>query len=116
MRKAILLVSAFAMVATSQAAERLLTGAEITEALSDHIYRHADVTKKVEQIFHANGATYYIEDGAQSQGLWEVRGNKYCSQWPPGEAWSCYTVSVESTVLTFISASGSRYPAERLDP
>lgn len=109
MNKIILLVSTLTLAATAHASERLLTGAEITQVLSGHAYRHADVTKKVEQIFHASGDTFYVEDGAQSQGRWDVRGDKYCSQWPPSEAWSCYTVSADGTVLTFISAHGARF-------
>lgn len=115
MGKTVLLVSLLALSAVAQAADRLLTGAEIAERLSGHTYRHADVTKKVEQIFHVSGDTYYIEDSAQSQGRWEVRGDQYCSQWPPGESWSCYTVAIDGEVLTFISKNGARYPVVKIN-
>lgn len=115
MYKIILFSSLFVLATAAHASERLLTGAEITQALSDHAYRHADITKKVEQIFHAPGDTFYSEDGAQSQGRWEVRGDKYCSQWPPAKVWSCYSVSTDGAVLTFISAHGARFPVTRLD-
>ena len=115
MRKTILFTSLFVLATAAHASERLLTGAEITEALSGHTYRHADVTKKVEQMFQASGDTFYSEDGAQSQGRWDVRGDKYCSQWPPSKVWSCYTISADGTVLTFISTHGALFPVKRLD-
>lgn len=92
------------------AAERPFTGAEIQAALADHTVQGEDGGKVWRQIFHKSGVTYYTVDAAQSQGRWEVRGDQYCSQWPPNEAWSCYEVTGDGSVLVFVSASGKRWP------
>ncbi len=92
-------------------AERPLTGAEIQAALADRTVQGEDGGKVWKQMFQKSGATSYTVDGAQSQGFWEVRGDQYCSQWPPNEAWDCYEVTGDRNVLTFISASGKRWPA-----
>lgn len=44
-----------------------------------------------------------------------MRGDQYCSQWPPNEAWTCYDVVIETSVLTFVSASGTRYPMVKVN-
>lgn len=45
------------------------------------------------QYFDKTGRTQYREAGAMIQtGLWEVRGNKFCSKWPPSDLWSCYQI------------------------
>jgi len=107
---------AVALMATAAGAEeRRLSGAEILEALADHTYRDANAAKKTEQIFQKQGVTYVSQNGGQSQGYWEVRGDQYCSQWPPNEAWACYDVVIETPVLTFVSASGTRYPMVKLN-
>ena len=115
--KTILMAAGFALAMTGSASagETQLTGPQIREALSDHTYRSADKGKDAEQIFQASGTTYYTENGSQSQGRWEVRGDTYCSNWPPSEAWSCYMVVVDGEVLSFVSASGTRFPVVKVN-
>ena len=36
--------------------------------------------------------TTYDEGGNLTFGKWEVRGNRYCSVWPPNATWACYTM------------------------
>lgn len=100
------------MTAATEAAERRLTGEEIRVMLTDRIFRHADNSQVVLQTFRDKGVTYYYEGSEQTEGRWEVRGDKYCSQWPPRKARTCYNVMAEENVLTFISATGVRYPVE----
>jgi hypothetical protein len=98
------------MVSTAYAQERALTGAEITTTLSDQTLVGANPADKIEQIFQKSGLTLYTTNGAQSLGTWKVEANKYCSVWPPSQFWACYTVVLEDRTITFVSASGTRYP------
>jgi hypothetical protein len=97
------------------AAERKLTGSEIASQLSGHTYQATENGRKVEQIFHEGGATFYTVEGSQSQGLWRTTSDQYCSQWPPSEAWTCYDVVQDGSAITFISSSGTRYPMARVN-
>ena len=87
-----------------------IRGAEITVLLSDVTLTGSKNGKVIQQIFQKGGLTLYLENGAQSVGTWKVEGDKYCSQWPPNESWSCYEVEVEGQNLTFIASNGTRYP------
>ncbi len=107
MKQILPLVFAFALMATpSFAEEKKLNGAEITAALTDKV-----LTAKTDttQIFQKSGVTFFSESGGQSQGFWKVEGDKYCSQWPPNQAWPCYDVLQDGSKITFVSASGTRY-------
>jgi hypothetical protein len=106
---------AICMAASAAAAERRLTGSGISETLAGHVFAGDDGGRKTEQIFHKGGATFYSVNGSQSQGRWEVRGDRYCSQWPPSEIWSCYDVLEDGAAVTFLAASGKRYSVKRLD-
>ena len=79
-----------------------LTGAQIDAAL-------ADVTLTYEggevQTFYASGRTLY-DNGRPSWGYWAVRGDQYCSQWPPADGWDCYDMDSAGAVLRFISETG----------
>ena len=110
MRKTIALL--LALQALPAAAEELrLSEAEIRAALSDKIVAGTDDSgKPYTQIFQKGGLTIYsVGPQASSNGFWDVRGDQYCSQWPPNESWSCYDMTGEGTGLTFIAASGKRY-------
>lgn len=100
---------------TGMAAEHRLTGPEIQTFLQDHSFTGTDAGHAVQQSFQNSGATFYSVDGNQSQGLWQVRGDQYCSQWPPHEGWACYGVSADEKTVTFISSDGTRYPMKRQD-
>ena len=93
-----------------------LTGAEITAALSDHTLGGTrDDGKPWQQIFQKSGATFYSVNGAQSQGVWEVRGDQYCSQWPPNQSWACYDMMKDGQKIVFLSASGTRYSGDKVN-
>ena len=99
---------ALALPGLAQAGERALTGAEIRAALADRTVIGDGTTQK----FHASGRTLY-DDGQDSWGYWEVRGDRYCSNWPPQAGWSCYGMAADAGKgadwLVFIGESGARY-------
>ncbi len=81
------------IVASPVAAEewRPMNGDEIREAL---LAQTVDYTNAWQE-FRATGQTLY-NAGADSWGTWDVRGNRYCSQWPPNSAWDCYDVDLNA--------------------
>jgi hypothetical protein len=89
-------ILALVMLAAPAAAEdwRALTGAEITAALTARVLAYDGAT----QNFFADGRTLY-EAGGPSWGAWRVDGDRYCSQWPPRDAWDCYAVEAEARGL-----------------
>ena len=97
------------------AEERLLTGDEVREWLSD-----TSVTADGwSQTFSANGDTFHIQSGRPpSPGRWRVQGSQYCSLWPPSGDWACYDVYGDETsdgrIIIWESSSGYREPA-RID-
>ncbi len=113
MRTGAALLFAIVFAQAAAAEERKLTGREITAELSGHDFTGENQGRPVEQSFMASGSTMYTDGGNVSQGLWEVRADQYCSQWPPHEAWSCYDVTRDGPTITFIGSSGNRYPMTR---
>jgi hypothetical protein len=105
-----LIVAALCVASSSsvRAGDRKLAGTEIEGVLTDKIARGETGGKPTEQVFAAGGVTTYTVGGASSQGRWTIRGDQYCSQWPPGESWSCYDLVTDGTAYAFISASGQR--------
>ena len=102
--------------AEALAQEEKLNGAEVKMALSDHTLKGAREDGKLwQQIFQKSGVTFYSMGAAQSQGFWEVRGDQYCSQWPPNESWTCYDMTVDAGDYHFISASGLRSSGKLLN-
>ena len=88
--------------------ERPLTGPEIAEILTG-----AEVIgESTRQEFHESGRTLY-HDGRTSWGFWRVEGDRYCSQWPPSDAWTCYDMRSwedgDRLWVTWIAPSGTRY-------
>ena len=58
------------------------------------------------QEFMASGRTLY-NAGEDSWGYWEVRGDMYCSTWPPAGGWACYSMQrSNSGMIRFIGESG----------
>ncbi len=99
----------FLLCVAALAQDKELTGSEISAALSDHTLQGVSEDGKTwRQVFHGSGATFYSVGSAQSQGLWAVRGDQYCSQWPPNESWSCYDMAEGAGAYVFISASGRK--------
>lgn len=86
-----------------------LSGAEIAAMLRDAriVYEETGQAngQGAWQEFRASGRTLY-NAGRDSWGYWQVRGDEYCSQWPPGELWNCYAVTRDGARIRFIGASG----------
>ncbi|WP_426033537.1 hypothetical protein [Cypionkella sp. TWP1-2-1b2] len=80
-----------------------LDGAGITAALSGRVVVYADGAR---QDFKPDGQTIYTK-GRDSLGHWALRGDLYCSVWPPSDIWACYAVAVQGTAVKFIAADGS---------
>jgi hypothetical protein len=77
-----------------------LEGQGITAALTARVLGYPDGTL---QDFFADGRTLFGE----SWGRWEVRGDRYCSQWPPSDRWSCYTVDQSGLDIRFTDDAGA---------
>lgn len=101
---------------SARAAERPLTGPEITVLLSGNTALGKNDRGPWKQYFEPGGGTAYSSGTDVSRGAWAVQGDKFCSQWPPNEAWVCYAVTgdleAKPKTLTWIGAGGTRYPAE----
>ena len=80
-----------------------LTGDQITAALTDRALIYDDGAT---QDFRLSGRTLY-NAGRDSWGYWAVRGDQYCSQWPPGDEWACYDLESDGVVLRFVAEDGS---------
>ena len=80
-----------------------LDAAGITAALSGRVVIYADGAR---QDFKPDGQTIYTK-GPASLGHWALRGDLYCSAWPPSDVWACYGVAVQGTAVKFIAADGS---------
>jgi hypothetical protein len=78
-----------------------LDGPAIRAALESRSLIYDDGTT---QDFRPDGRTLY---GTDSWGTWRVEGNRYCSAWPPSDAWSCYDMAQDGLRLKFISGDGS---------
>jgi hypothetical protein len=109
----ILLIVA-ALPATS-AAERKLTGPEIERLLKDVTVTGDTDKGSWKQYFSPDGQTTYVGPGEPpSSGNWRVKGDQYCSVWPPSGTWVCYAVEGDPDAtppsVTWVGESGTRYP------
>jgi hypothetical protein len=84
--------------ATAEEWERL-DGPGISAALTARVLGYPDGTL---QDFFADGRTLYGE----SSGRWEVRGDRYCSLWPPSDRWTCYAVDRNRLDIRFVDDAG----------
>jgi hypothetical protein len=78
-----------------------LDAAAIRAALTDRTL----VYDAAWQSFRASGRTLY-NAGHDSWGYWTVRGDRYCSQWPPADDWTCYDIERKGAVIRFVGAGG----------
>ena len=78
-----------------------LSGEDIRVALTDRKLTYNSAWQE----FHASGRTLY-NAGHDSWGYWQVRGDQYCSMWPPSDLWACYDMSGSGERLIFIDGSG----------
>lgn len=81
-----------------------MTGPEIEAALDD---RKLVYEGNISQIFYKSGKTLY-DNGRPSWGNWAVRGDQYCSEWPPAGGWTCYDMDRHESreKLRFVSETG----------
>lgn len=106
MRRFALIFGVFMAAGSGSAAQTdgfaRLSGAEIRAALDGRalIYDSGAV-----QDFRASGRTLY-HSGQDSWGYWAVRGDQYCSMWPPSDLWACYDMARKGDVIRFIGAVG----------
>ena len=103
-----LLAGSMMLLQGALAAEVQLSGAQITDLLTDNVLYGESDGRATDQIFQKNGVTYYHIGSGQSQGQWKVEGDQFCSQWPPNPAWVCYDVTREGQHVVFISRTGER--------
>ena len=54
----------------------------------------------------ASGRTLY-HAGRDSWGYWIVRGDLYCSQWPPSDRWDCYGMTRAGDNIRFTDGFGN---------
>lgn len=81
---------------------RPLTGDQISSALTG---QKLDYGKGIWQTFDASMSTQYFS-GRLSAGRWAVRGDQYCSQWPPSDLWACYDGQQSGDTIRFIDDNG----------
>ncbi|MGB8818535.1 MAG: hypothetical protein WCC66_11505 [Rhizobiaceae bacterium] len=106
---------AFLASATPIAAAEMLTGPQIEPALNGvTIWYEPLSARSARQFFNKNGETPYVDaKGSKTYGQWSVRGDKYCSLWPPSDHWTCFEVERETRAdgnvfITFASGGGGK--------
>ncbi len=78
-----------------------LTGPEIEALLTDATVSYGTARQR----FFPSGRTLY-NAGRDSWGYWSVRGDQYCSNWPPADRWDCYDMTASGEAVRFIDANG----------
>ena len=99
--RAMFIALLFAMPVAADEVWTPLSGAQIAEALTGKVLEYPGGW----QDFRASGRTLY-NTGRDSWGYWAVRGDQYCSMWPPSDLWACYGMARRGDVLRFIGAAG----------
>ncbi len=79
-----------------------MTGAQISDTLTDQVLVYENATQKI----FASGRTVY-EASEPSWGSWAVRGDQYCSQWPPSDNWNCYSMTRLGPGVRFVDGFGN---------
>jgi hypothetical protein len=113
--KQIIAMFVFAVLTTAaEAFEKKLDGEALKDLLSDITLTSTETGRVIDQVFQSSGATFTVdaETKALSRGFWRIEGDKYCSQWPPSEHWSCYHVFGNDNGVVFVSSNGTRYQME----
>ena len=110
------LLALLCMVTGAQAGETM-KGADVEATLNNTTAYYLPLSAiSARQYFNKNGETIYIDTaGATTIGSWLVRGDAYCSVWPPSEHYVCYPIEKSTgadgkDVYTFVSGGGgTRY-------
>lgn len=100
MRWAVVIFTLWPTLAPAEGWERL-DGPGIADALTARVLAYPDdpTPGGALQDFLADGRTLYNDQW----GRWEVRGDRYCSVWPPSDRWSCYDVDRQGRDIRFTS-------------
>jgi hypothetical protein len=107
----------FVLALSASASAESLDGPALEKLLDNTtVYALPAATDSWRQWFSKGGQTTYVDAGGQkTYGQWMVRGDKYCSVWPPSDRWVCYAVEGGKTAegkptVTWISGGdGKRY-------
>jgi len=96
------------------AAEVSLSPDELFEVFNGNIFEGEWAGRPYRQVFLDNGVTHYTEGRNTSSGFWRVEDDgegagRYCSQWPPSQAWDCYTVKQAGEELVWYSGDNRYY-------
>lgn len=113
------LTAVFFFISGFSASAETLDGRDIEAALNDTtVYGLPLAPDSWRQSFATNGDTIYIDaSGAKTFGEWLVRGDKYCSLWPPSDRWVCYEMESGAdaggrpTVTWISGGDGKRHEA-----
>jgi hypothetical protein len=103
-------------LASALAAERPLSGTDIRTLLAGNTAVGSSNKGDWRQFFNANGDTLYVRGKEPpSSGAWRVKGDQFCSQWPPATDWTCYTMTGDPALpepaVTWQGQSGTPFPA-----
>jgi hypothetical protein len=115
-RYAFVIISLFYVPVLAHSEERKLSGDEIRQYLTGKkVVHRKDTTNGFEQTFHASGITLYQVQGKETeQGKWSVQADQYCSQWGPF-GWTCYDMTAQDNLITWISKEGTLYKGRIVD-
>ncbi len=98
------------LVTTTAFAGEPLKGADIEPLLNGMTAYYLPLASpSARQYFNKNGETIYADRaGAVTIGSWLVRGDTYCSVWPPSEHYACYPLEKSKGadgkgIYTFVS-------------
>lgn len=113
-RRWLFVIAAVVLPAVVSAEEVKMTGAEVSEALTDRtaIYEGGEVR----QFFARSGSTPYWDGSRLTHGSWRVTGDQYCSVWPPQNVWACYDMFwTKDGGVVWVGSAGDRYVATMAD-
>jgi hypothetical protein len=111
MMRLLLAVVSILLAGQACAGERKMAGAEIRSTLSGKTVEGRSEGGVWKQVFAASGDTEHFMGEGSSKGRWDIHGDQYCSQWPPGDRWTCYDVIQDGETIIFVSPSGERSAA-----
>lgn len=105
MRRIALIMALIAGIPVGLGAEEgfeRLNGDQVLEALMG---RKLSYDGGIWQTFDPSMRTTYFS-GRPSAGTWAVRGDQYCSVWPPSDHWACYDMERKGDTIRFIGSTG----------
>jgi hypothetical protein len=98
-------------------AETMADGARIRSLLDDTTVAGNQNGRPWEQDFEKGGRTFYRAEGDPlSEGRWRIKGDRFCSQWPPSRAWTCYSILADGDAIAFVPDDGGDIWRARIKP